>query len=85
VLGYAGHRLFCIGGGMRAIALVALGSFVDFRGEERAAGEWFEASPIDAVRLINIRKVRLAPKSRAPVVEAPRKRTYRRRDLTAEP
>lgn len=74
---------------MRPIAVVARREFTDDAGVPHAIGECFDVSPVEAVKMLNRGHARFAPRAQriqtAVIAEEPRKRrTYRRRDLTAE-
>jgi hypothetical protein len=71
---------------MQRIAVVALREFTDRQGCPHAIGECFDVAPVDAVILLNAGRAKFAPRSARPKVkpEKPKRRTYRRRDMTAE-
>jgi len=70
---------------MPLIALVARCAF-EHQGTPLRAGQRFEASAVEAVLLVAAKRAAFAKiiPARAPVTPAPKKRTYKRRDLTAD-
>jgi len=56
-------------------------------GREFSPGDLFDAPPLDAVVLVTARKATFAKHQDVarPAKPTPKKRTYKRRDLTAEP
>lgn len=73
---------------MPLIRLVARRACV-FGGREFLPGDRFDAPPIDAVVLVTARKATFAKQQdvtprTARVPSTPKKRTYKRRDMTAE-